>query len=78
MDQSILPNPSFDHSTKSQSLLESGCNSRGFENNELENRIYEEVHMNEGKHDISSIRRSINIYLKYTKVEKYKQYLESN
>ena len=48
LEQPILPDTAFSHQAKNQCILGSDSNSHGFANNELENRIYEEVHMNEG------------------------------
>ena len=48
LDQPILPNTAFSHQAKTQCILGSDSNSQNFSNNELESRIYEEVHLNEG------------------------------
>ena len=49
LDQPIVPDTAFGHQAKTQCILGSDSNSHDFGNNELESRIYEEVHMNEGK-----------------------------
>ena len=55
LDQPILSDTAFSHQAKNQCILGSDSNSQSFSNNELESRIYEEVHLNEGK--------GLNLYL---------------
>ena len=55
LDRPFLPDTAFSHQAKNQCILGSDSNSHDFANNELESRIYEEVHMNEGNYRVSNL-----------------------